>query len=353
MSANDTEASGATGGGEQRREPAPRLSGYRLLGIALLVVLLVQAAFVSSYVGALHSPKPRDLQVGVVGPSPLATAVARQVGFETVPYASEAAAQDAIDHRTIEGAFIGAPGGSTLLVVPAAGPVMAATLANAFGAGAAVAHQKLTVVQVHQLPPGDSGGATSFLVVMALVVGGYLAATISLVFGGAATRHRRLIALAAVSLAGSLIVDLIAGPVIGALPSSKFVVLWALFLLVMTAVAFSTAALQTLFGPAGTLIVVVLFVIFGAPAAGGTVPSAFLPGFWRAIGPFLPAGAGTTTVRNTIYFGGNEIGLALLVLAAYLIAGGLIVVAIRARTGKADASEAEAEAAAAVGAVVV
>ena len=39
-----------------------------------------------------------------------------------------------------------------------------------------------------------AGGATSFLVVMALVVGGYLAATISLVFGGgAATRHRRLL----------------------------------------------------------------------------------------------------------------------------------------------------------------
>ena len=177
-------------------EAPPRLTGYKLLGLALLVVLLVQAAFVSSYVGALHSPKPRDLQVGVVGPSPLATAVARQVGFELVPYASEAAARDAIDHRTIEGAFIGAPGGSTLLVVPAAGPVMAATLANAFGAGAAVAHQKLTVVQVHPLPPGDAGGATSFLVVMALVVGGYLAATISLVFGGAATRHRRLLALA-------------------------------------------------------------------------------------------------------------------------------------------------------------
>ena len=110
----------ANEGGPTGVEPATRLTGYKLLGLALLVVLLVQAAFVSSYVGALHDPKPRDLQVGVVGPAPLATAVAKQVGFELVPYASEAAARDAIDHRTIEGAFIGAPGGSTLLVVPAA-----------------------------------------------------------------------------------------------------------------------------------------------------------------------------------------------------------------------------------------
>ena len=139
MSADDTNVSDATT--EPEAEPAPRLSGYKLLGLALLVVVLVQAAFVSSYVGALHSPKPRDLQVGVVGPAPLAAAVAKQVGFELVPFANEAAARDAIDHRSIEGAFISAPGGPTLLIVPAAGVAMAAGLTNAFGAGAAVAHR--------------------------------------------------------------------------------------------------------------------------------------------------------------------------------------------------------------------
>ena len=117
-------------------------------------MLLVQAAFVSSYVGALHLPKPRDLQVGVVGQAPLAVAVAKQVGFELVPFADEAAARDAIDHRRIEGAFIAAPGGSTLLVVPAASPAMATGLAYAFGTGAAVAKQKLTVVPVHPRPAG-------------------------------------------------------------------------------------------------------------------------------------------------------------------------------------------------------
>jgi hypothetical protein len=70
----------------------------------LLVVLLDQATFVSSYVGALHDPKPRDVQVGVVGLAPLAGAVARQAGFELVPQAAEAAARHAIDHRAIEGA---------------------------------------------------------------------------------------------------------------------------------------------------------------------------------------------------------------------------------------------------------
>ena len=99
----------------------------------------------------------------------------------------------------------------------------------------------------------------------------------------------------------------------------------------MTAVAFVAAALQAALGAAGTLIVVVVFVIFGAPAAGGAVPSSFLPGFWRTFGPYLPAGAGTTAVRNTIYFGGNEIASSLLVLAGYLVAGALAVMMIRKR----------------------
>ena len=96
----------------------------------------------------------------------------------------------------------------------------------------------------------------------------------------------------------------------------------------------------------------VVFVIFGAPAAGGTVPSAFLPEFWRMFGPYLPAGAGTTVVRNTVYFGANEIGISLLVLAAYLVAGALVVMA-RRRKDAAGSTEADAEAAAAVGSTVV
>ena len=122
--------------------------------------------------------------------------------------------------------------------------------------------------------------------------------------------------------------------------------LWALFILVMAAVALATAALQTLLGPPGTLVVVVVFVIFGAPAAGGSVPAAFLPGFWRTIGPYLPAGAGTTAVRNTLYFGGNAITHALVVLTAYLVVGAAVMVTARKR-GSASASDAEAEAEAA------
>ena len=309
----------------------PRLSRLPLLTAALCVVLAVQALFVLSYVGALHHPKPHDVAFGVVGSSPLPVAVGKQFSLKVRQYPDEAAARSAIDHRKIDGAFVAGRAGGTLIVVPAASNAGATALGTAFGAAAAALEQKLTVVQVHTLPTGDTSGNVSFLVVMALIVGGYLASTIGMVFGGSATRRGRLASLALVSVFGALLTDVFAGPVLDAVPTSKFLVLWGLFVLVMTAVAYATAALQTVLGPAGTLIVVVLFIVFGAPASGGTVPSAYLPGLWRTFGPYLPAGAGTTAVRNTLYFDANAITKSLLILSGYLVAGALVVIVVRRR----------------------
>src|SRR5438034_9327768 len=262
----------------------PRLTGVRLLIVALSVVLLVQAAFVHSYIGALHDPKPHNVAFGVVGVSPLPTAVGRQFSLKVTRYSSESEARAAIDQRKIDGAFVAGSAGARLIVAPAASAAGASALSNAFGAAAAALGQKVEIVQVHTLPAGDAGGGVSFLVVMALVIGGYLSSTIAMAFGGSATRHGRLASLAIVAVIGALLTDTFAGPVIGALPTSKFLALWGIFVLVMMAVAFATSALQTVLGAAGTLVVVVVFVIFGAPAAGGTVPSAYLPALCRTFG---------------------------------------------------------------------
>ncbi len=337
-------------------EPAakPKLTGLPLLAVALGVVVFVQAAFVLSYVGALHEPKAHGVRLAVVGSSPLPAAVGKQFSLRLAPYPDAAAARTAIDRRKADAAFVAGRAGSTLIVAPAAGAPMATALVNVFTAAGAAVRQKVAVVEVHPLPAGDTFGNVSFLVVMALIIGGYLASTIGMAFGGPPTRRkRRLASLAIVSLIGALLTDVIAGPVLGALPSSKFPALLGMFVLVMMAVAFAAAGLQAALGAAGTLVVVVLFVIFGAPASGGTVPSPFLPGFWRTFGPYLPAGAGTTLVRNTVYFGGNAIALSVIVLAGYLAAGALIVTTVRRRASVATEAAAEAEAsAAAAGAVV-
>jgi hypothetical protein len=297
--------------------------------VALAVVLLVQALFVVSYVGALHDPKPRSVSFGVVGPAAAAAAITRQLPLDLSSYANEAAARRAIDERKVDGALVTGPQGWRLVVAPAAGNSAAFALTAAFTKLAGASGQTLTVVQVHPLPKGDPVGSVPFLVVMALVVGGYMSATIALAVGGAATQRGRGAMLAGAAVVGGLTTSVIAGPVVGGIPPGHFWELWAVFWYLMVAVAFATAALQTLFGAMGTLIVVVVFVIFGAPAAGGVVPGGFLPGFWREIGPYLPPGAGTSAVRNTIYFDANAIAGPLIVLGVYLVAGAAVVLTVR------------------------
>ena len=351
MSASDGPT--ATGGVAAAR-PAARMPGLLRLFVALGVVLLVQGLFVVSYVGALHNPKPHDLPFGVVGApaAGLAAAVDKQLSLRTTTYAGASAATRAIDRRNIYGALIADPSGTRLFVAPAASNGAAIALTTAFTKVAAAGGQKLTVVQVHPLADGDSVGIVPFLVVMALVVGGYLSATMATSLGGATAIRRHAPILAVVAAIGALVTYLLAGPLIGGIPSGHFLELWGIFTLLMLAVAFAAAGLQTLFGTIGTLIVIVVFVVFGAPAAGGSVARPFLPSFWGTIGPYLPPGAGTTAVRNTIYFDGNGIGKSLIVLAAYLVAGAVVVFGIR-RTPQASDADTDIETAAGAAAVVV
>jgi hypothetical protein len=138
-----------------------------------------------------------------------------------------------------------------------------------------------------------------------------------------ANRHRitiRLAVLALYALVSGIAGALIVGPVFDAL-SGHFWALTGIGTLVVFASAATSLALQTLLGMLGTGLTILLFVVLGNPSSGGVYPSVLLPGFWSAIGQALPPGAGTTLVRNTVYFDAHATGTAWWVLGAYAIGG--------------------------------
>jgi uncharacterized phage infection (PIP) family protein YhgE len=104
--------------------------------------------------------------------------------------------------------------------------------------------------------------------------------------------------------------------------------------LVVFAAGASTVALQCLLGVVGIGIgiAILVFVVLGNPSAGGAYPNALLPPFWRGIGPWLPPGAGTTAVRNTVYFyfSGHHVTGPLWVLGTCAGAGALVALAVSA-----------------------
>jgi len=74
---------------------------------------------------------------------------------------------------------------------------------------------------------------------------------------------------------------------------------------------------------------VVAFLVIGNPGSGNASAPELLPGFWRAVGPLLPPGAGGQALRNVAYFDGAALAQPLLVLGGFAVAGAALILATR------------------------
>ena len=324
---------------------APRTTGFaaefkdavtfRAFGL-VLGVLLVQLAFVLSYVGAFHSPTPHRIPVAVVAPQQASAKIVAQLNaldgdpVEATAAPSAAAARNWVLTRKTDAAFLFDASGTedTLLVASAGGPSVSQTATQIAQKIETAQKRQITVTDIRPPNAGDGRGMTSFYLVLGWVIGGYLTATIMSMAAGSrpASRHRTLIRLAVLvpyavvsGVAGAVVV----GPVYNAL-GGHFWALSGIGTLVVLASAATALALQTLLGLLGTGVVVLLFVVLGNPSSGGVYPAPLLPPFWRVIGQALPPGAGTTLVRNTVYFSGHAVASALWVLGAYAVGGAVL-----------------------------
>ena len=319
------------------RLPSPTISEGRFgtAAIALAGGFVIAMLFMASYVGALHNPDrtPHGLEIGVAGPASVAAQYRQALesfaggsAFDVTTESSIPAARTAVlDHDVYAALVPNVSGATTLIVAQASGPGVADNLAAQLTAGFTQRGQKLTVVRVAPLQSGDPRGISPFYVGLSWVFAGYLGAIILSALAGAATGLRsialkRIGALLLYALGCALIGTVIADSLFGAL-RGHFLAMVALGTLIVFAVASITSGLQGMFGLVGTAIALLLFLIASNPSAGGAVITPVLPGFWRTIGPWLPTGAATTLLRNTIYFGAHNLTMSLIVLVLYALIG--------------------------------
>jgi hypothetical protein len=309
----------------------------RKLLAASLGVLVVVFALVSSNVAANHSPKPHGLPTGIVGTPAVAAAARAELAraapgaFEVHAYPSLTSARTAVLHRSVYGAFQPVPS-PVLLVASAASPAVAALLQRTFASVASRSGRVLAVHDLVPLPASDSSGATTFSVVLSLIIAGLAGTTLVYTF----TRHRpeavRVIVTVAIGIGAGLITALVTNVLVGAFPNHFFEV-WGVATLFVLALAMPIAAFQVIFGLPGTAIGVVLFLVIGNPASGGSSAPELLPGFWRTLSQVLPPGAAVTSMRDVVYFHGHGSSRELIVLALYAVLGAAVaMIAYRLRT---------------------
>ena len=158
-----------------------------------------------------------------------------------------------------------------------------------------------------------------------LLFGGYMCATLLMTATGKAAGRWRAAQLTGYAIVAGLAIDLVVGLWLQGYPSQKFWIVWPICSLIIAIVAFIAAILQKLLGAAGTLLTIIVIILFGNPSNGGANGVPYLPTFWRDIGPFLPPRNAYILLHHTIYFDGHGTTQALIILLAYLVVAAAIL----------------------------
>jgi hypothetical protein len=141
--------------------------------------------------------------------------------------------------------------------------------------------------------------------------GGYIAATLIGLIGTPRSTSRQRAAARIGALAGLAIVSGILSVVLlrasFCVFSGHVVALCAIGALTIFASGAATAGIQAAAGPAGTGLVILVFVILGNSASRGPFARPLLPGLWRTIGGVSPPGASVDLSRSALFFDGARI----------------------------------------------
>jgi hypothetical protein len=325
----------------------------KAVALVLIPATVLMLAFAFSYVGAFHEPTPHHMPVAVVGPPAVAAQLNRLPGdpLDARQAASRSDALSQIDDRDVYGAFEAAT--NRLFVASAANRATAIALEQTFDRVAAAQRRPaVRVTDVKPLPPKDSNGTAAFYAMIAWMFGGYIGSTLIGLIGSPRSRSRRRAAERIGALAGFAIVAGILSVVMlrasFGVFSGHVVALCAIGALTTFASGAATAGIQAAAGPAGTGLVILVFVILGNSASGGPFARPLLPGLWRTIGGVLPPGASVDLSRSALFFDGARIAGPILVLVGWAALGTLLALALGGRI----MDPADTEAAAAAGAAV-
>jgi hypothetical protein len=328
--------------------PAPKA-----VALVLLPALVLMLTFAFFYVGAFHEPTPHHVPLAVVGPPTVAAQLNRLPGqpLDARQASSRADALSQINDRKVYGAY--EAGTNRLFVASAANRATAVALEQVFDRVAAAQNRPAArVTDVKPLPLSDPNGTAAFYAVIAWVFGGYIGATLIGLIGSPRSTSRRRAAARVGALGGFAIVAAILSVVMLRVCFDTFsghvVAMCAIGALTVFAGGAATAGIQAAAGPAGTGLVILVFVILGNSASGGPFARPLLPGLWRTIGGVLPPGASVDLARSALFFDGARIVGPILVLVVWAALGTALALALGGRIMNPVDVEAEAAAGAAV-----
>jgi hypothetical protein len=292
------------------------MTSIRIVARAVLGGLVLLFAFTALYVTAFHSPRPRGLDVGVVGPPSEAARVQRALdrgAFHVHRYDSERQARSALLDTDVRGVV----SGHRILVARALGVVPTQTVVQALTPAAGGRAQ---VEDVRPLPPGDRNGLSALFTIVGTLIPSLVFGALLSVLGRRLPARVRWTAVVAYSALAGVLVAFNVDVLIGALDGQFAGIALAAGLLAL-AVSATAHGLGHLGGPIGVVLAILTLLLLGLSSSGGAVTYEFEPGFYGAVSQLLPPGVALTAVRNIEYFDWAATLVPLLVLCAWATGG--------------------------------
>jgi hypothetical protein len=324
----EREAEVAASGSGSGRSAVDRLKvlarpPYRNALVVIAIATVMAGLFAASYSLALGRATPHHITVGLVGnpaqrPELLRALVrATHGGLTFRRYASAAAAEEAIGQQATYAALVLGPGRPRLLISSASGASVARVLEQVAGQVTQTTGQPLRIVDLHPLPPSDPQGLVSFYVTLAASIVGFT--TMFQLRANAPELSLRgwLVSIAALAIAGGLVLALVADPLIGAL-RGPFPELWPVFSAEIAVAALFCSTMLVVVGRWAIIPTWLLFIVLGNTSSGGAVAQPLLPQPYAFIGRFLPPGATVGIVRTAVYFRHQQHIEPFVVLAGWL-----------------------------------
>lgn len=290
--------------------------------IATLVSTLLVTAYAFSYTFAQATPQPHEVEVALVGGDVAQVESAAGDSFAVRRAKDEQAARRLVADREVAAALVVSPTRPELLTAPAAGRATAEAVEQALPPAAGVTKAP-QVVQVRPLVGEDPQGRAFDFQVFPLVIFGIVGPLLMTVLAPALTVRRRLAGVVAFAVLGGVASVLVTNVWLDSVPG-PFAPLAATAALLLLAVAACVTALIAAVGPPGIVAGVLVFLIVGNVASGASTGRELLPAFYRAVGGWLPPGAGADALRSLAYFDGDAVARPLLVLASFAL-GGLVL----------------------------
>lgn len=282
--------------------------------------------FLCCYLLAFHNPQPHDVKVAVPAPaaSQLQHALDKQAPGAYKIDGVQGGAGDvraAVENRDASAGYVPDATHPRMYVAGAEGQALQSVVQKPF---TAMAKQSGTTLQTTDVAPranGDGMGTGLFYLCLVWTIPSYI--MVMMLLRAPGFGRRKKVTTLVVSGAVLSVITYYVGLLMDVVPNNPLALVFAFLLtqgVALTSYGLVPFAKQFFPGVA-----MGLFVLLSMPSSGGAVPIQMVPGFFRALHPFMPLGNLVEALRGIFYYDGAGIARPILVLCLWVLLGVFLI----------------------------